>query len=128
MKNVIYLSLVAVFLFAGNAIAADMNGVWVAQNLCISGDVLPDNPEPKESRMEIIQDGIFFITIGIYPQVGEKCGGVIIGKVIAMTCPPNQDTGTGTIFNGELKTPNLIEGINHVPDDGKTCSVIAVKQ
>ena len=47
-----------------------------------------------------------------------------------MTCPPNPDgdPGTGTLFFGELKGPNIIEGINHVPDDGKTCSAIAIRQ
>jgi hypothetical protein len=113
--------------------SADLTGTWQADNLCISGATLPGNEEPEISTFSIEQEGIYFLVTNITPSPGEKCGGIIIGKEISMTCPPSinevtgEPEGTGTLFFGELKGPNVIEGINHVPDDGKTCSAIAVR-
>jgi len=105
--------------------SADLTGSWTAENLCVSGEYFPGNEIPEISNFTIEQDGIYFLVDN--EAADEQCGGIIIGKEVSMTCPPSSEGGTGTLFFGTLKGPNMIEGINHVPDDGKTCSAIAVR-
>jgi hypothetical protein len=131
MKAATIMTLLAVFLLAGNAMAVDLSGTWVTDNWCVPGDD-PNNPTvPKyeESRVVITQQGQFFTTENIIPTPGEECGGVIKGKEVHMTCPPaNTSAVTGTIFHGEIKGKNKIVGINHIPDDGATCTIEARRQ
>ncbi len=130
MKKITLITFLAFFLFSGTALAVDLTGTWVADNWCVPGnDSDPWMPKYEESTVVITQNGRFFTTANINPTPGEECGGVIQGKKIYMTCPPvNTSAITGTIFQGELKGPNKIIGINHIPDDGATCTIEAFRQ
>jgi len=120
MKNITLLTLTAMMLFAGNAVALDLNGTWIADNQCVPGDGDAPYlvPKSEDSTITVTQEGIFFTTDN---DEGEICGGVINGKSISMTCP-------GTLFYGEFKPPKTIIGVNHILDDGATCSVVAIKK
>ena len=120
MKRFNFLTLIAMMLFAGNVLAIDLNGTWTADNQCVPGETTanPLVPKIEESVIDIVQEGIFFETDN---RSGENCYGVISGKSISMTCP-------GTLFYGEFNPPKTIVGINHIPVDGATCSIVAIKQ
>jgi hypothetical protein len=132
MKRIFFVMLLPAMLLTGNAFAADLTGLWRADNYCtpcsdIESDKCVVKVEPtvkyEESYVLITQEGDFFNT----DSWNDECGGLLIGKGISMTCPPTGD-GTGTIFQGELKGPNIIEGVNFNPSDGSTCSVTAYRE
>ncbi len=133
MKEVTLITLLALFLFSGTALAVDLNGTWVADNWCVPGHDSdnPSVPKYEQSTMVVTQNGRFFTTSNSTPNPDEECGGVIQGKKIYLTCPPplvNPDYKTGTIFHGELKNKNRIVGINQNPDDGATCYIRVRRQ
>jgi hypothetical protein len=124
MKQLTTLILITLFAMTGNAGAATLDGTWSTMDSCVPGNdpADPTNPKEETGTVTIVQKGAFFLVNGI-------CGGVIDGKKISMTCPPTDPlTGTGTIFQGELKGKNEIIGINHIPDDGATCASIAIRE
>ena len=129
MKRITFLTLCALLFFAGNAVAANLTGTWLADNWCVPGEIPSDPnvpydptiPKYESSTIEIDHQGMFFTTNNIVPSPGEECGGVVDGKSIFLTCP-------GTLFQGELKGQNEIIGINHNVIDGATCSVTAYRQ
>jgi hypothetical protein len=131
MKRFFLVMLLPAMLLTGNAFAADLTGLWRADNYCTpcfdTGSEkcivkVPPTVKYELSYVLIVQEGEFFNTESWY----DECGGLIIGKSVSMTCPAGD--GTGTIFQGELKGPNIIEGVNFNPSDGATCSVTAYRE
>ena len=128
MKRISLFCLFVMVLFAGNAWAATLDGDWTAINTCIGGNYTdPANPQVNITSVEFFQVGMHFTALN---AGGELCGGIIDGKSIYLTCPPqiaenpdDQVFQEGTVFQGILKGQNEITGVNHVPQDGKTCFI-----
>ena len=110
MKKVFILIMFSLLIVVSNVVAADLNGIWEGNMYCShypAGD-------SEYFKIEIIQNGDFFISTNIEPTSGEKCGGVLDGNKLSMTCESE------TIAYGEIKYKNIYI-INHILSEAATC-------